>query len=72
MPREETADGGVSAAGTGRVPPGCIERRAYLARVVGYSVTASTGEQVMFIHHGEGQNGKGVFMRVVMGLPGEY
>ncbi|MFH9977913.1 phage/plasmid primase, P4 family [Streptomyces sp. NPDC017179] len=47
-------------------------RRAYLARVVGYSLTADTGEQVMFIHHGEGQNGKGVFMRVVMALLGEY
>lgn len=48
------------------------ERRAYLARVVGYSLTACTGEQVMFIHHGEGQNGKGVFMRVVMALLGDY
>lgn len=48
------------------------DRRAYLARVVGYSLTADTGEQVMFIHHGEGQNGKGVFMRVVMALLGEY
>jgi putative DNA primase/helicase len=48
------------------------ERRAYLARVIGYSLTADTGEQVMFIHHGEGQNGKGVFTRVVMALLGEY
>ncbi|WP_112469437.1 phage/plasmid primase, P4 family [Streptomyces triticisoli] len=55
---------------TGVMPD--LERRAYLARVVGYSLTACTGEQVMFIHHGEGQNGKGVFMRVVMGLLGEY
>lgn len=48
------------------------DRRAYLARIVGYSLTADTGEQVMFIHHGEGQNGKGVFMRVVMALLGDY
>lgn len=48
------------------------ERRAYLARVMGYTLTGSTGEQVMFIHHGEGQNGKGVFMRVLMGLLGDY
>jgi putative DNA primase/helicase len=48
------------------------ERRAYLARIVGYSLTACTGEQVMFIHHGDGQNGKGVFMRVVMALLGDY
>jgi putative DNA primase/helicase len=48
------------------------ERRAYLARVVGYTLTARTGEQVMFIHHGEGANGKGVFMRILMGLLGDY
>ncbi|MFI5664625.1 phage/plasmid primase, P4 family [Streptomyces sp. NPDC051684] len=48
------------------------ERRAYLARVTGYTATGSTGEQVMFIHHGEGQNGKGVFMRILMGILGDY
>ncbi|MFE7077903.1 phage/plasmid primase, P4 family [Streptomyces sp. NPDC057620] len=48
------------------------ERRAYLARVVGYTLTGSTQEQVMFIHHGDGQNGKGVFMRVLMSVLGDY
>lgn len=48
------------------------ERRAYLGRVSGYTATGSTGEQVMFIHHGEGQNGKGVFMRILMGVLGDY
>lgn len=48
------------------------ERRAYLARVVGYTLTGSTEEQVMFIHHGDGQNGKGVFMRVVTEIFGDY
>lgn len=48
------------------------ERRAYLARVVGYTLTGSTEEQVMFIHHGDGQNGKGVFMRVITAIFGDY
>lgn len=48
------------------------DRRRYLARVIGYTLTGSTEEQVMFIHHGDGQNGKGVFMRVVMEILGDY
>ncbi|PJN24036.1 hypothetical protein CG736_19250 [Kitasatospora sp. CB02891] len=48
------------------------ERRAYLARVVGYTITGSTSEQVMFIHHGDGENGKGVFIRVLAALLGDY
>ncbi|WP_331724061.1 phage/plasmid primase, P4 family [Streptomyces erythrochromogenes] len=48
------------------------DRRAYLQRVVGYTLTGSTDEQVMFVHHGTGMNGKSVFIEVVMGLLGDY
>ncbi|NJQ14194.1 phage/plasmid primase, P4 family [Streptomyces bohaiensis] len=48
------------------------ERRHYLARVVGYTLTASTQEQCLFIHHGTGANGKSVFVRIIMALFGDY
>lgn len=43
------------------------EVRAYLKRVMGYSITGLTIEQVMFIHHGATKNGKSVLMDL-MGL----
>lgn len=47
--------------------------RAYLARVVGYSMTGSVAERAMFIHHGaQGSNGKSVFLKVMKGLFGDY
>lgn len=48
------------------------EMRGYLARVVGYTMTGSTAEQAMFIHHGEGANGKSVFLKVMDELFGDY
>lgn len=44
----------------------------FLQRAVGYSLTGSTKEQVMFILHGTGQNGKSTFIDTISSLLGEY
>lgn len=44
----------------------------YLQRAVGYSLTGSTIEQVLFLFQGGGANGKSVFLRVIKALMGDY
>lgn len=44
----------------------------YLQRIVGYCLSGLITEQAMFILHGDGQNGKGVFTRAVLRLLGPY
>lgn len=46
--------------------------REYLQRIVGYSLTADTSEQVLFIHHGTTKNGKSVFLDIMASLLGSY
>jgi putative DNA primase/helicase len=48
------------------------EVRAYLKRVVGYSVSGLTIEQVIFLHHGKTSNGKSVLMDILGSALGEY
>lgn len=48
------------------------EVRAYLARAVGYSATADMGEQIIFLHHGDGANGKSVFHDVITRILADY
>lgn len=44
---------------------------AYLRRVIGYALTGSVAEQVMWVLFGEGANGKSTFLNAVMGVLGD-
>ena len=44
----------------------------YLQKALGYSLTGSTKEQVMFILHGKGRNGKSIFLETVSNIMGSY
>lgn len=49
-----------------------LELIEYLQKAVGYSLTASTEEQCVFIPYGNGRNGKSVFIKVISNILGEY
>lgn len=44
----------------------------YIQKAVGYSMTGSTKEQVMFFLYGNGRNGKSVFLDVISDILGSY
>ena len=46
--------------------------RQFIQTAVGYSLTASTREDKMFILHGSGRNGKTTFINTILGLLGTY
>lgn len=48
-----------------------IDMRDYLQRIIGYSITGMTTEQVLFFHVGLPQTGKSLFYEVLMTLMGE-
>jgi len=45
---------------------------AFLQRAIGYSLTGDTREQVMFLCHGLGMNGKSVLLNILSKLLGDY
>lgn len=48
------------------------EMVAFLQRVLGYCLTASTREQCLFVLHGSGANGKSTFLDTVRAVLGDY
>lgn len=55
-----------------RITAGDIELVEFLQRAIGYTLTGSTREQVLFVLHGPGANGKSVLLRVIRLLAGDY
>lgn len=49
-----------------------LELIAYIQRVVGYSLTASTKEHAMFIFYGTGRNGKSLFLETISEVIKDY
>lgn len=45
---------------------------SFIQRCVGYSLTGSIDEQVLFMCYGQGANGKSVFLNVLRDIMGEY
>lgn len=44
----------------------------FIQRAVGYTLTAETSEQVMFVLYGDGENGKSTLVDVISSLLGDY
>jgi putative DNA primase/helicase len=55
-----------------RVTDGNVELQAYLQRVAGYCMTGVTTEHVLFFLYGTGANGKGIFLRTLAAIWGDY
>lgn len=70
-----TDPGPSSAAWTGflmDIMAGDKEMVAYLARVAGYCLTGNNSEQAFFFLHGDGSNGKSVFVQTIAKALGDY
>ena len=55
-----------------RVTKSDEEYKSYLQRVSGYSLTGSTEDHALFFVHGDGGNGKTVFMVTILEIMGDY
>ena len=56
----------------GEITAGDGELQAYLQRLAGYCLTGSTREQVFVFLHGDGANGKSVFVQALTSVLGDH
>jgi len=54
------------------ITDGDKELANYLKKIVGYSLTGETKEQLFFFLHGNGANGKSVFVNIIQDMLGDY
>lgn len=55
-----------------RIMLGDVDLAAFLQRAIGYCLTGETREQVLFILHGTGANGKSTFVETIQAMFGDY
>ena len=55
-----------------RIFAGDVKLIGFVQRAIGYSLTAKTGEQCLFLCHGTGANGKSTLLETILQLMGEY
>lgn len=55
-----------------RIMGGDEDLTGFVQRAVGYALSGSVAEQVLFFLHGKGQNGKTTLLEVLMGILGDY
>jgi putative DNA primase/helicase len=55
-----------------RVLGGSAGLASFLQKAVGYALTGETSEQVLFLLHGTGANGKSTFMETIRALLGDF
>lgn len=53
-------------------PKNTLEMIRFIQEIFGYSISGLMGEQVVFVHHGDGANGKSKLLSALAAIAGEY
>ncbi len=72
VPHDPTAECPQFLAFLDRIMAGNVDLIRFVQRAIGYSLTGLATEQVLFILHGTGANGKSTFLEAVRHVLGDY